>query len=679
MDNVNINDEISILNGVGPKIKAALNNCGIYNILDLILYFPRDYEYNAYCENPDDLKEDNKITIRGKVIQIKKDAYIRKNLIISSMILMKDNLKFEIKWFNQPYMKNRFKLNEEYILSGSCKIEGNKKVLINPVIVDNRNEYSDNLIPKYKLKNRLTNNLFIKIISEVLCNTEFAENLTSYIVKKYNLCTLDYAIKNIHKPKDIEALKKAEERLKFQELFTYSLKLELLKEYKHSEGISFKMSQELKEIKESLPYSLTEAQSRVIKEILIDEKKNTPMNRLVQGDVGSGKTVVSLIALFNVIKNGYQGALLAPTEILAQQHFEEATRLYKNFNITVEILTGSASNKNKTRIKEDLKTGKIDIIIGTHALLEENVEFMNLGMVVTDEQHRFGVRQRNRLCNKNDKVDVLVMSATPIPRTLALTLYGDLDVSTIDKLPPGRKKVDTFCVTKEMRKRIYKFALKELQEGAQVYIVCPLVEENDDLDIVSVEELYAELKRDYFHDIEVGILHGKMQSKTKDEVMEKFKNNELKVLIATTVIEVGVNVPNATLMIIENAERFGLSQLHQLRGRVGRGSKKSYCILVSKLNNEVTKKRMNIITSSNDGFFIAEEDLKLRGSGEIFGSNQHGEEELIFTNIVEDYDLFKLANCEAKLVAKSSDAEDILIRDKVKDKLYKTLKYICFN
>lgn len=679
MDNVNINDEVSVIKGVGPKIKSALNNCGIYSILDLILYFPRAYEYNTYFENSEDLKEDSRIIIKGKVAQIKKDVYIRKNLIISSMVMVKDNLKFEVKWFNQPYMKNRFRINEEYTLSGACKIEGNKKVLTNPVLVNNKDENSDAIVPKYKLKYTLTNNLFIKLISEVLLNVEIAENLTNHIIKKYNLCTLDYAIKNVHKPQDLGALKRAKQRLKFQELFTYSLKLELLKEYKHNEGISFKMAQELKNIKESLPYSLTEAQSRVIREILLDQKKNSPMNRLVQGDVGSGKTVVALIALFNVIKNGYQGALLAPTEILAQQHFEEAKRLYKDFHINVEILTGSTSSKNKGRIKEDLKTGKIDIIIGTHALLEENVEFINLGMVVTDEQHRFGVRQRNRLCNKNHKVDVLVMSATPIPRTLALTLYGDLDVSTIDKLPPGRKKVDTFCVNKEMRKRIYNFALKELKAGAQVYIVCPLVEENEELDIVSVEELYEELKRDYFEDIEVGILHGKMQSKLKDEIMEKFKNNQIKVLISTTVIEVGVNVPNATLMIIENAERFGLSQLHQLRGRVGRGSKKSYCILISKLNNEITKKRMDIITSSNDGFFIAEEDLKLRGSGEIFGSNQHGEEEFIFTNIVEDYDLFKLANQEAKLTAKSNEKEDILIRDKVKKRLYKTLKYICFN
>jgi ATP-dependent DNA helicase RecG len=678
MDKVNINDEITILKGVGPKIKAALNNCGIYNILDLILYFPRDYEYTSYCQCIDDLKENDKVTIKGKVAQIKKDVYIRKNLIISNIVFFVEDSKFEVKWFNQPYMKNKFRINEEYTLSGTYKVEGNKKNLINPVLVSNDSNHKE-ISPKYKLRNRLTDNFFIKIISEVLGKVQFAENLSSYIVKKYNLCSLDYAIVNIHNPESLQTLEEAKKRLKFQELFTYSLKLELLKEYKQSDGISFKISPELKELKEKLPYTLTEAQNKVIREILIDEKKSVPMNRLVQGDVGSGKTIVALIVLFNVIRNGYQGTLLAPTEILANQHYSEALKLYKEFDVKVEILTGSTSNKNKKRIKEDLKTGKIDIIIGTHALLEEDVEFINLGMIVTDEQHRFGVRQRNRLCNKNDKVDVLVMSATPIPRTLALTLYGDLDISTIDMLPPGRKKIDTFCVNENERKRVYNFALKEMEKGAQVYIVCPLVEENEDLDVVSVEELYTELKENYFHNVEIDMLHGKMQPKLKEEIMEKFKKDKIKVLISTTVIEVGVNVPNATLMIIENSERFGLSQLHQLRGRVGRGSKKSYCILISKLKNEITKKRMNIITSSNDGFFIAEEDLKLRGSGEIFGTNQHGEEELIFTNIVEDYDLFKVANYEAKVIAKSDNKEDILIKNKVKDKLHATLKYICFN
>lgn len=675
---MNINDEISTLKGIGPKIKDTLNNCGIYNILDLILYFPRDYEHILYCKVTNDLRDNNKVTVKGKVLQIKKDLYIRKNLIISSIVFINDDFTFEAKWFNQPYIKNKFKINEEYVLLGLCKVEGNKINLINPSLQNSCNE-QNNIIPKYKLKNRLTDNFFIKIISEVIDKIQFVENLSIHILEKYNLCSLNYAIKNIHKPENIQTLGEAKKRLKFQELFIYSLKLELLKKYKHSNGITFKIAPELKQLKEKLPYTLTEAQNRVIREILIDEKKHTPMNRLVQGDVGSGKTIVALIALFNVVSNGYQGTLLAPTEILAKQHYIEAVKLYKEFNINIEILTGSISAKNKKRIKEDLKTGKIDILIGTHALLEEDVEFQNLGMIVTDEQHRFGVRQRNRLCSKSDNVDVLVMSATPIPRTLALTLYGDLDISTIDKLPPGRKNIDTFCANRNMRKKVYEFALKEIEKGSQVYIISPLVEENEDMNVVSVEELYNELKENYFYNVEIDMLHGKMHPKLKDEIMEKFKNNKTKVLISTTVIEVGVNVPNATLMIIENAERFGLAQLHQLRGRVGRGSKKSHCILISELENEVTKKRMNIMTSSNDGFFIAEEDLKLRGSGEIFGVNQHGEEELIFTNIVEDYDLFKIANAEAKLVAKSDDEKDVLIKSKVSEKIYETLKYICFN
>lgn len=674
---MNIKDDVTVLKGVGPKIRSLLNNCGIFNILDLILYFPKDYDEANFIENLDDLNIESRIAVKGRVTRVKKDAYVRKNLIISSMDFLINNSKIQVKWFNQPYIKTKFKLNEEYMLLGTCKIEGNKKTLINPVLITDT-EHKE-ITPKYRLKNGITNSQFIKFISEALENIIINENLSKGIVQKYNLCTLDYAINNIHNPQSATSLKKAKERLKFQELLIYSLKLQLLQEYKNQEGISFKVSPELKELKAQLPYDLTEAQNRVIREILMDEKRNSQMNRLVQGDVGSGKTIVALIALFNIAKNGYQGAFLAPTEILATQHYQEAVNLFKNFRINLELLTGSTTNKNKNRIKEDLKAGKVHIIIGTHALLEENVEFLKLGMVITDEQHRFGVRQRNKLLSKNEKVDVLVMSATPIPRTLALTLYGDLSISTIDKLPPGRKKVDTFCVDEKMRKRIYNFALKEINNGAQVYVVCPLVEENEELDVLSVEELYNELKENYFHNVNIGVLNGKMKPKLKDEIMEKFKNDEIKVLISTTVIEVGVNVPNATLMIIENAERFGLSQLHQLRGRVGRGNKKSYCILVAKLQNEVTKKRMKIITSSNDGFFIAEEDLKLRGSGEVFGTNQHGDDELIFTNIVEDFNLFKTASNEARLISKSLNEEDILLKEKVQEKLHQTLKYICFN
>ncbi|QGU95244.1 ATP-dependent DNA helicase RecG [Clostridium bovifaecis] len=673
-----INDDISTLKGVGPKTKELLNKCGIYTILDFLLYFPRDYEQRVYCSDIGKIIENKKIIVKAIVQEIKRDIPVKKNMVISTVVFKSGNSTFEGKWFNQTYMKNKFRLNGEYILSGNLELQKNKKVLINPIIVDGKSTISS-INPKYSLSGSLTNSFFIKTLSNVLSNIKIAENLPKEILKKYNLCSLDEAIRNIHNPERGQSLKEAIKRLKFQELFTYSLKLLMLKKYSFNKGINFSIAPELKLLKEKLPFPLTSAQNRVIREILLDEKKDKPMNRLVQGDVGSGKTIIAFIALFNVIKNGYQGVLMAPTEILANQHYEEAKKIFKEFNLNIQLLCGSTTNKNKKIIKEDLKLGEIDIIIGTHALLEEDVEFYNLGMVVTDEQHRFGVRQRTTLYHKNNNIDVLVMSATPIPRTLALSIYGDLEISTIDELPPGRKKVDTFCIDKKQKKRVYNFALKEIQNGTQVYIVCPLVEENEDMKVTSVERLYQELKESYFKNIDIEILHGKMASKLKDEVMEKFKNGQIKVLISTTVIEVGVNVPNATLMIIENAERFGLSQLHQLRGRVGRGSKKSYCILVSDLKSEVSKKRMEIMTSSNDGFFIAEEDLKLRGSGEIFGVNQHGDDGLIIANLVEDFNLFKYANQEAKLLINSDRKEDIIIKNEILENLQKTSKYICFN
>lgn len=674
---MNINEDISIVKGIGTKTKETLNKCGIFTILDFLLYFPREYEINEHCSSIDDVKESKKVTLKVKVKSIKKDAYIRKKMIITTIIFNDGKVDFKAKWFNQPYMKKNFIIGECYNLYGKVEVKNGKKLFLNPKVVNI--EDMNEIHPIYSLKEKLSNKFFIKINNYILSNIEIKENLPSNLLKENKLCSLDEAIRNIHKPSSIKNLEKAKKRLKFQELFTYSLKLYMIKKIRTKKGISFKIAEELKVLKEKIPYTLTCAQNKVIREILLDEKKNVPMNRLLQGDVGSGKTIVSIIALFNVIKNGYQGVLMAPTEILAMQHYMEAKNLLKDFNVNIELLSGSVSNKNKKIIKEDLRTGKIDIIIGTHALLEDDVQFKKLGMIITDEQHRFGVKQRNKLFNKNENVDLLVMTATPIPRTLTLTLYGDLDISCIDELPPGRKKVDTYSVGYNMRKRVYNFALKEIKNGQQVYIVSPLVEENEKLKISSVEKLYLELKEKYFNDIEIAILHGKMVAKDKKDIMERFKEGEIKALISTTVIEVGVNVPNATLMIIENAERFGLSQLHQLRGRVGRGNEKSYCILVTEQSNPITKKRMEVMSKSNDGFFIAEEDLRLRGSGEIFGLHQHGEEGFLLAQLPLDMELFKIANKEAKNITNSDLNENILIKKEILDKLEKTSKYICFN
>ncbi|WP_027623423.1 ATP-dependent DNA helicase RecG [Clostridium lundense] len=682
---MDVYSSISCIKGVGPKTLEALNKCGVFNIMDLLLYFPRDYKEVLICDSINDATEKGQIILKGKVIEIKRDIRTKNGKILSNVVFENEDSIFKCKWFNQPYIKNYFRINNYYALKGKTDIFNGERILVNPTILKNTEinlkDSRKDIMAIYTLRGNIKNNTIAKFVNEVLNNIHIEENLPSWIISKYKFCSLDSAIRNIHKPLNDNVLFQAKRRLKFQELFTYSLKILILKEYRdmNNKGIEYAIVPELKELKEKLPFQLTSAQSRVVKEILIDEKRPICMNRLVQGDVGSGKTIVGIIAMFNVVKNGCQAVLMAPTEILAGQHYNEVTKVLKDFNLNIKLLCGSTTKKEKEIIKTELKEGSIDIIIGTHALIEDDVEFHKLGLVITDEQHRFGVMQRSKLFNKGQNIDVLVMTATPIPRTLSLYLYGDLDISIIDELPPGRQKIDTYYINKNEKDRVYNFALKEIQKGRQVYVVCPLVEENVDLDLTSVEALYEELKKKYFKNVEISILHGKMTSKEKNEIMDKFKNNEIKVLISTTVIEVGINVPNATLMIIENAERFGLAQLHQLRGRVGRGGEKSYCILIGNIKNSITKKRMETMVNSNDGFYIAEQDLKIRGSGEIFGFRQHGEEGFILCNIVDDIDLLKQSNMEAKNILKSNNEEDKKILKYIVGKIENNSKYICFN
>lgn len=678
--NLNLNSDISDLKGVGPKAKEALNKCGIFTLLDLLLYFPRDYEVINSVKNAGEIKSEEKVILKCTVYDISKDVKVNGKIISTVMFKQGDTVIYG-KWFNQPYIKGSFKIGQEYELIGKVKMYKNQRIISNPKILKATDESSSKVIPKYSLNRDLTGNLISKLVLQILNNIEIKENLPKYMLNRYRLCSLNEAIRNIHYPSDKELLEAAIRRLKFQELFTYSMKLLLLKSFvkQKRSGIAFNISPQLKELKEKLPYKLTNAQSRVIREILLDQKKNIPMNRLVQGDVGSGKTIVAIISMFNVVMNGYQVAMIAPTEILSNQHFNEVKKILSGFDVNIEILTGSTTNSNKKIIKEKLKNGEIQLIIGTHALLEENVEFYRLGMIVTDEQHRFGVTQRTQLYNKGEMADILVMTATPIPRTLSLYLYGDLDISIIDELPPGRKKIKTIFIEENRKDEAYRLALKEISIGRQVYIVCPLVDENDELNITSVYSLHHNLKESFFKDVEIEVLHGKMNSKEKDEIMSRFKSGVVKVLIATTVIEVGVNVPNASVMIIENAERFGLSQLHQLRGRVGRGAYESYCVLVANVKSSATKKRMNIMVESTDGFYIAEQDLRIRGSGEMFGFRQHGDNELVLSDIVEDINILKAANAEASNLLSSNNAEDIKVKDEIISKMKNTSKYICFN
>ncbi|HFD2044515.1 TPA: ATP-dependent DNA helicase RecG [Clostridium perfringens] len=677
---MNIYDDIGLVKGVGPKLKERLNKVGIFTVLDLLIYFPRDYEFLNDDISLNGDTSDEKAILKCKAKSYGSSIRTRNGKTLTTINFTYNNLKVIGKWFNQPYIKRNFILGNEYNLMGKFKKVNNTLEVINPLIPCKEANKSE-ILPIYTLKNGLTNKILVKLINEILKNMIIKENLPEEIVKKYKLISLDKAIRSIHFPEGRGELQSAINRLKFQELFTYSLKIIMMKAHikKENSGISFKMSPLLKDLKESLPYTLTNAQSRTLREILLDQKRNIAMNRLVQGDVGSGKTLVALISMFNVYMNGYQTVLMAPTEILANQHYAEAKKYLEQFGVDIELLTGSTKEKEKKRIKEKIASGKEIMLIGTHALIQDDVELNNLGLVVTDEQHRFGVEQRSRLINKNKRADVLVMTATPIPRTLSLYLYSDLDISIIDELPPGRKPIDTMLVDMNQRMKAYNFALKEVEKGRQFYIVSPLIEENEKLNLNSVEKIYEELKNGIFKDVRIEILHGKMSGKDKDKIINTFKNGEIKGIISTTVIEVGVNVPNSTMMIIENAERFGLAQLHQLRGRVGRGEHKSYCILIANTKNDITRRRMEIMTESSDGFYIAEEDLKLRGAGEVFGMRQHGDEGFILANVVDDINILKCANHEAKLIVNNINEDNKKLCTEIMRGIERNSRYICFN
>lgn len=678
---MDIYSDVSVIKGVGEKSRELLRKCGIFSVIDLILYFPRDYDEVLCSSNIKEFDKGEKVIIRSRFIKNEGSFRSRNGKVITKLLFTDGNNLFRGTWFNMPYIFKNFKTDMEYVIMGKINIVKGEFSIDSPIVVNDEKMGDNKLLPLYPLKETLKNTYLIKLINNVLSQINIEENLPKWVIERNKFCSLDKAIRCIHNPKDIVELNEARRRLKFQELFTYSLKVLILRDYVNmgKKGIAYKIAPELTKLKEKLPYELTNAQNRTIREILIDEKKPIAMNRLVQGDVGCGKTIVALIAMFNIVKNGYQAVLLAPTEILANQHFEEAKKLLNEFGINIGILTGSLTQKKKDNIKTELAEGNIDIIIGTHALLEDNVEFKNLGMVVTDEQHRFGVMQRSKLFNKGNNVDILVMTATPIPRTLGLYLYGDLDVSIIDELPPTRKKVDTHFTDMKESHKVYEFILKEIESGRQAYVVCPLVEENEKLQLNSVSKLVDELRSKYFEKNTVEMIHGKMKAKDKEAIMLKFKNGDIDVLVSTTVIEVGVNVPNATVMVVENAERFGLSQLHQLRGRVGRGEHKSYCFLIAQIKSKTVKHRLEVMQKSNDGFYIAEEDLKIRGSGEMFGFRQHGDSGLILSDPLEDSGILKEANNQAKALIKSNDEKDIIVKNQMLKKLESTSKYICFN
>lgn len=545
--------------------------------------------------------------------------------------------------------------------------------------IENTNN-TGKIIPIYPLTFSLTQNTLRKIIENGIQDVKqqggLQETLPEYILEKYKLEKINEATNNIHFPKEFDDFKKARKRLVFEELLSTQLALLQLKNNNLTDqkGIQFNSEVHMSDVINTLPFNLTKAQLRVLQEIDENMESEKSMNRLLQGDVGSGKTIVAMISAYKAVKSGYQSAILAPTAILAVQHLNNFQKILDKFDIKCELLISGITKKKKEDILGRLKNGEIDILIGTHAMLEENVEFKNLGLVVTDEQHRFGVKQRTKIVEKGQNPDVLVMSATPIPRTLALILYGDLDISIIDELPPNRKTIETFAVTKRMEERVNNFIKKQVDEGRQAYIVCPLVEdsEEEDNDLKSVITLYETCQKETFSNYKVEYIHGKMKQKEKDDIMNRFKNGEIDILISTTVIEVGVDVPNASIMVIEDAQRFGLAQLHQLRGRVGRGEYKSYCVLKYKGNGQNTKERMKVMCETNDGFVISQKDLELRGSGDFFGTAQHGIPEFKISNLFTDMDILKLAQ-EAAISIVDKDGklekeENKLLKELVKDK-----------
>lgn len=681
-----INESIQYVKGIGPKKAEKLNKLGIYTIKDLLYYFPRQFEDRSIIKKIAQLEDEEKVTVKALITNI--ESYTPKKGMTITRIDVKDDTGFaKLTFFNKEYIKNTFRVGDSILAFGKVKKNG-RFVELNSCELEYLSASPKNigkLVPVYPLSYGVTNKDIMNTVRMVFENKDIKipEYMPEYLLKKYRLCGIEYAIKNIHFPKDKESLKIALYRLIFEELLVLQLGLFMYKGGSSDEkGILFKRNQRLDEVLKSLPFSLTRAQNRALNEIIDDMCSEKVMNRLVQGDVGSGKTVVALLALAECVFNGYQGALMAPTEILAQQHYESFTETFEDIGINVELLTGSVTKKQKEGILQRAKDGEIDILIGTHALIEDNVEFKNIGLVITDEQHRFGVRQRGKLSSKGESPDILVMTATPIPRTLALILYGDLDISIIDELPPGRQPIETIAVEKKKRGKVYNSLVRrEVDKGRQVYIVCPLVEESETLDITSATETAEEIKRDFFPDLRVGLLHGKMKPSEKDTIMTAFKNHELDILVSTTVIEVGVNVPNSTLMIIENAERFGLAQLHQLRGRVGRGKHQSYCVLIYGSNSEVCRKRMNIMEETNDGFKISEKDLEIRGPGEFFGTMQHGVPELKVANLFKHMKILKTVQQEARIIIGEDPTLDFKeyrglkreIESKFKDKIEKDI------
>ncbi len=650
---IRLDSDIRYLKGVGERRAALLSKLGVKTVGGLLRFYPRAYEDWSRIVSIDEAPVGENCCIKAVVGRKPEANLIRKGMTIYKTEVTDGKSIMQITIFNSRYTADKLREGEEYLFFGKVSYNLWGREMSSPAV--ERAQGGDRIRPIYHCTEGLNSNIIEKLVKTALEDTagSFSECLPLYLREKYGLCGIKEAIRQIHLPHSSEALDAARKRLIFEELLTLRIGLSLLRSgTRGRSGVTLK-NDYTGEFLQILPFRATGAQVRAINEAARDMERDEPMNRLIQGDVGSGKTAVAAALVYSAAKNGVQSALMAPTEILASQHFRTLRKLFENTGITCSLLTGSTKAAEKRRIKENVKNGETDLLIGTHAVIEKDVEFSNLGLAVTDEQHRFGVLQRGLLAKKGQNPHTLVMSATPIPRTLALMIYGDLDISVLDEMPPGRTPTETYLITGDKRERAYGYIKKHLDRGLQGYIVCPLVEEGE-TELAAAQEYRETLASGHFAGYSVGLLHGRLKSSQKEEVMAGFVRGDVQLLVSTTVIEVGVDVPNAVIMLIENAERFGLSQLHQLRGRIGRGSEKSTCILVSDAQNAEAQQRLRRMSSTTDGFKIAEEDLKLRGPGDFFGSRQHGLPELKIADMLTDTKLLAMAG---------KAAEEILLKD----------------
>lgn len=668
-----LSDDIEVLKGVGPKKAQQLHGLGLCSLFDLLTHFPRSYEDQSSITPIGRLEAGERATVAGVITGLQEKRAGRRGMVILTATISDGTGFLQLTWFNQKFLKQKLKTGRRIFAFGRTAYAygGQGQLAMSQMtsfeIVEDEGadmEAKCGILPVYSAGENVKQSMLRALTEQLLGLAEAGELAVPEVIpegvrQQYGLLPRLQACRQIHYPEDRQQVEKARYRLAFEELYLIQYGLMLLKKRRQErqQGIRFASCGSLTGgVLSSLPFRLTDDQQNAWQDICNDMERPVPMRRLVQGDVGSGKTVIAMLALVKAVENGFQGAMMAPTEILARQHFESFSGSLEPLGIRVALLSGRLTKKAKQEMYDRLAAHEIDIVIGTHALIQEDVSFANLGLVVTDEQHRFGINQRAVLEKKGRLVpDVLVMTATPIPRTLTLTVYGDLEVSLIRQLPPGRKPVRTFVRGRDRRELIYKFVLEEIKKGRQAYVVCPLIEMNEDSGLSSAQEVYEELTGGIFYGIKCGLVHGKLKQKEKEELMQEFYEGKIKLLVATTVIEVGVNVPNASIMVVENAQRFGLAQLHQLRGRIGRGEYASYCIFVAEERTEAARQRMEIMERTTDGFVLAEEDLKLRGPGQFFGSMQHGLPDLKIADVGQDIDILLRARQAAMETVKGGE------------------------